>query len=62
MTTRVWSHKNDEQNKESEKGRDQKWKKALARYRKWTVGRQTKIENFHPTGTVLEGRGGKKEK
>jgi hypothetical protein len=62
MTTTVWSRKNDGQNKESEKGRDQKWKKALARYRKWTVERQAQIENFHPTGTVLEGRGGKHEK
>jgi hypothetical protein len=60
MTTTVWSHKNDGQNKESEKGRDQKWKKALARYRKWTVERLTTIENFHPVGTILQGRGGKR--
>jgi hypothetical protein len=26
------------------------------------VGRQTKIENFHPTDTVLEEEGGKREK
>jgi hypothetical protein len=43
-----------------EKGGDQKWKKAQARCRKGTVGRQAKIENFHPTDTVLEEEGGKK--
>ena len=60
MTTTVWSRKNDEQNKDIEKARDQMWKKALARYRKWTVGRQTKIENCHPTDMVLEEGGGRK--
>jgi hypothetical protein len=52
------------QNKESEKGRDHKRKKALVSYLKWTVWRQTKIENFHSTDTVLEESGGegKKEK
>jgi hypothetical protein len=62
MTTTVWSRKNDGKNKESEKDMDQKWKKALERYRKWTVGRQAKIENFHPTDTVLEEEGGKNGK
>jgi hypothetical protein len=54
MTTTVWSRINDGQNEGSEKGRDQKWKKVLVRYRKWTVWGQIEVENFHPADKVLE--------